>query len=72
MQGVVKAKQEDFLYITEKTFINILTAVDCTLVEAEEMFFPRTVAMPVAKGSVYLPLFNDMCVPSLLASLYII
>ena len=64
MQGVVKAKQEDFLYVTEKTFINILTAVDCTLVEAEELFFPRTLAMPVVKGSVYRPLFDDMYVAS--------
>ena len=58
--GVMKAKQEKYIYITAGTFITLVASNDCNFTSPKARFFPTDLGFPIQKRSPYKRIFDQV------------
>ena len=57
--GIVKAKRENFIYVTEDFVAKLFISLDCDLVQGKETFLPRYLGPITPKNWPFTQIFND-------------
>ena len=60
--GIVKVKNENFIYVTEDLVVKLLVSNDCELVRGQEIFLPRYLGPIARKNWPFTTLFNKYIV----------
>ena len=58
-QGLKRVREENFVYIEERTYLQVLSSDDCNYTLAKEEFFKANFGFPIWMESPYLSIFND-------------